>query len=181
MIRTALTAICLTAVTAFAAPVDAAQSPGELTVEIAPARKSVVLGESLDLTVTVTNTSDHASADLVVHLDITDPSSSSSVDPEDWTSTLTKPLGIVQAGATATVDWNIQPISPGTFSAYAVAISPASDAVVASNVLTVEVADQRSLDPGGILPVALGMPALVGALLLTRTLAAKRAARPAAA
>lgn len=181
MIRTTLAAVGLTAFTAFTAPVAAAPPPGDVTVEIAPASTSVVLGESLDLTVTVTNTSGDASADLVVHLDITDPSSASSVDPEDWTSTLTKPLGVVRAGETATVDWNIQPISPGTFSAYAVAISLGLDDIVVSNVSTVEVADQRSLDPGGILPVAIGMSALVGALLLTRTHAAKRTERPVAA
>lgn len=181
MIRTALAAIGLTTLTAFAAPVTAARATADLTVEIAPASESVVLGNSLDLTIAVTNISDHASADLVIHLDITDPTSSSSVDPEDWTSTLTKPLGVVQPGDTATVDWSIQPISPGTFSAYAVAISPDTTDLAASNVLTVDVADQRSLNPGGILPVAIGMPALVGALLLTRSLAAKRATRPAAA
>jgi hypothetical protein len=181
MIRTALAGLGLAALAAFAAPVHAAPPPSNITVEITPASKAVVLGDSLHLTVTVTNTSDQPTADLVIHLDITDPSSSSSVDPEDWTSILSKPVGVILPGDTGTVDWNIQPISPGTFSAYAVAISPDTADLVASNVLTVDVADQRSLNPGGILPVAIAMPALVGALLLTRALAARRAARPVAA
>lgn len=180
MIRTTLAAIGLATLASVAPPLHT-RAATELVAEITPARGSVVLGDSLDLTVTVTNGSDRPSADLVVHLDITDPSSSSSVDPEDWTSTLSKPLGIIEPGATSTTDWSIQPISPGTFSVYAVAISPDTTDLVASNVMSVDVADQRSLDPGGILPVAIGMPGLVGALLLARTLANRRATRPVAA
>lgn len=178
MIRTALAAISLTTLTALSTPVDAAPRVSGVTVEIAPVARSVTLGDSLGVTVTVTNASDQPSADIVIHLDITDPASSSSVDPEDWTSTLTKRLGVLQPGETRTVDWDIQPISPGTFSAYAVAISPDATDLAASNVLAIDVADQRSLDPGGILPVAIGMPALVGALLVARTLAMKRSSRP---
>ncbi|MEO6571146.1 MAG: BatD family protein [Ilumatobacteraceae bacterium] len=150
-----------------------------LTVRIEPANQSVVLGDSLQLEVTVTNTSAGPSVDLIAHLDITDPASSSSVDPEDWTSTLSKPIGVIGARGTGTANWTVQPISPGTFTVYAVVISRDNHDLTASNVLTVDVADQRSLNPGGILPVALGMPALVGALLLARIHVGKRNSRPA--
>lgn len=180
MIGPALVAVGLTALFASAAPIDADQPVDALAVVIEPTSQAVVLGDGIGLTVSVTNTSDRPSADLVVHLDITDPSSSSSVDPEDWTSTLSRPLGVLEPGATGTVDWTIRPISPGTFSVYAVAISSDTTDLTASGILTVDVADQRSLNPGGILPVAIGMPVLVGALLIARMLAARRATGPVA-
>jgi hypothetical protein len=176
MIRIAVLAGALLIATS---PVSASASPtvDDVVVSIEPANRSVVLGESLDLTVTVSNRGGEPSADLVVHLDITDPERTTSVDPEDWTSTLTQPIGVIAPGASVSVDWTIQPISPGVFSAYAVAISRDPAQVAVSNVLTVDVADQRTLDPGGILPIAAGMPALIGGLLLARTLTTRRSGR----
>jgi hypothetical protein len=153
MIRTMLLAVVLVmsispAGTADAAPHGRGRDGRDRT------DSSVVLGDDLDPTVTVSNTTDRRSVDLIAHLDITDPASSSSVDR------------------------TIQPISPGAFSVYAVALGRDTGDVAASGVLTVLVADRRSLDPGGILPVALAMPLLVGGLLVARTMATKRAARP---
>lgn len=145
-----------------------------VTVRIEPTTSSLTLGENLDLRISVTNNGARPSPPLVIHLDITDPDRSTSVDPEDWTPTLSKVVGVVAPGDTVTVDWNIQPISSGTFAAYAVALSPGIDDLATSNVLQVAVADQRTLNPGGILFVALGAPALVGALLLLQVQLARR-------
>lgn len=147
---------------------------GSVTVRIEPTAASIKLGESLDLQVTVTNHGETPSPPLVLHLDITDPDRSTSVDPEDWTSTLSKKVGVVAPGDSATLDWRIQPISGGTFATYAVVISPGVDDLASSNVAQVDVAEQRSLDPGGILAVAAGTPAVVGALLLLQLRLARR-------
>ena len=122
-----------------------------VSVAVAPATGDVILGESLDITVEVTNRGVDALDGLVVHIDITSLDDAGSVDPEDWTSTLSKPVGALAADGTATVDWRIQPISAGTFSLYAVVLAPGDDTVAASNVLRVSVDDRRSLDPNGIL------------------------------
>ncbi len=148
-----------------------------VTVIVDPPSSSVVLGEAIDLSVAVTNGGPAASPPLVVHIDITKPDQATSVDPEDWTSTLSKPIGVLEPGQTVVVDWNIQPISAGTFATYAVALAPGVDNIAASNVAEVRVADQRSLNPGGILPVAIGAPALVGGLLLAQMYFARRGRR----
>jgi len=164
-----------------AAPLPLAQSSGVSTLPdtvvltIDPMESDVILGENMDLVVSVTNTGVDETPPLVIHIDITKTDQATSVDPEDWTPTLSKPVGPVQPGRTVTVDWNIQPISSGTFATYAVALAPGLDTVAPSNVLEVRVADQRSLNPGGILPVALAAPAAVGALLLIQLRSARRA------
>lgn len=151
-----------------------AAGPDQARVVVEPSSADVVLGESLDLTVTVTNPGPDATRPMVVHLDVTDPEQATSVDPEDWTSTLSKPVAALEPGATTTVDWTLQPISGGTFSVYAVVLAPGSGSLGASGVTTVVVADQRSLNPDGVLPVALGVPAVVGALWLANLRRSRR-------
>jgi len=141
---------------------------GDVTLTLAPASNPVVLGEAFDVRVTVTNTGSDPTPSLVIHVDVTDPTSAKSVDPEDWTSTLSKTIGVVGPGESTTLEWHLQPISPGDFSLYAVALSADAHDAVTSNVATVGVIDHRSLNPGGILPVAIGVPALLGFLLLIR-------------
>lgn len=153
------------------------QTDEGISVVIEADTTSVVLGEHLDLTITVVNFADGPTDPLALHLDITDPAQASSVDPEDWTSTLTKSVGVVESGGTMTATWTIQPISGGTFTVYAVALSPVSDTITVSNAVSVDVEDQRSLNPGGILPVALGAPAVIGALLLIQLRSSRRYGR----
>jgi hypothetical protein len=145
-----------------------------IVVRIEPTSSAITLGGNLDLRVTLTNTGARSSPPLIVHLDVTDPDRSTSVDPEDWTSTLSKPVAPIAGGDTVTVAWNIQPISSGTFTVYAVALAPDAQDLATSNVLRVDVADQRTLNPDGILFVAIGAPALVGALLLLQLRLARR-------
>ena len=156
--------ICIGAVGSHAA----AQSLDEVLVEVTPVTADVALGATIDLTVTVTNTSAEARNDLIAHIDITSPERDGSVDPEDWTATLSQFVGPLEAGASATIGWSIQPISPGTFLVYAVALAPDAPDVAGSNVLTVSVEDQRSLNPQGVLPVVIIVPAAVGALFVWR-------------
>jgi len=170
---------CALNVTGLAVPsAQAGDIVDTVTVSIEPKASSINLGENLGLRITVTNNGTRPSPPLVVHLDITNPDRSTSVDPEDWTPTLSKPVGVVAAGDTANVEWIIQPISSGHFATYAVALSPGIDNVATSNVLQVAVTDQRTLNPGGILVVAIGAPALVGALLLLQVRLARRRGFP---
>lgn len=162
----AVSTLLIVVVAGSAAAATPAQIGDTVVVTVDPTTSSVVLGDSLDLVVTVTNTGTAPTPPLVVHIDITDPSESTSVDPEDWTPTLSKRIGEVAPGDTITVGWTVQPISGGTFAVYGVALSPGVETISASNVLEVTVADQRSLNPGGILPVAIAVPSLIGVLLL---------------
>jgi uncharacterized membrane protein len=173
--RALLLAVSLVCLALLGTPSASADSiDGTIEVRLDPATTSIKLGDKIELRITVTNTGTAASPPLVVHLDVTNPRLSVSVDPEDWTSTLSKPIGSVDPGGRARVDWRIQPTSSGDFSAYAVALSPGADNLATSNVLRIDVAHRRILDPGGILGVVLAMPALVGALLLVQLRLSRR-------
>ena len=151
-----------------------AQSLDGIDVEIEPSQVDVLLGESIDFEVTITNRTDTDTPPLVVHIDVTNPSRASSVDPEDWTETLSKSVGVVEPGRAKVVSWNAQPISGGQFVLYAVALTPGATNVASSNVLAINVTERRSLNPEGILPVSIGGPVLVGGLWLAQTRLARR-------
>jgi hypothetical protein len=157
--------------------------PLEVVVEIEPASSSVTLGDTVDLLVTVSNRGPEATQPLTVHIDILAPDRSSSVDPEDWTSTLNRELGVVAPGGTAQMHWTVQPISAGTFVAYAVALPitlPMSGGdLSASKGAEVVVVDRRSLNPGNIVPLAVAAPVLVGGLLGFQLRRARRSPPPA--
>jgi hypothetical protein len=147
----------------------AAQQADEIEVIIEPGAVQVEVGVEVDLTVGVTNTGATASPALALHIDITSPTRSGSVDPEDWSSRLTLHVGVLDAGQTVSFDWTIKPISSGNFTLYAVALPESGDPEVwPSNGVRVDVDQRRTLNPEGILPVAIGAPIVIGVLLLTR-------------
>ena len=147
---------------------------GPISVRIDPPDATVKLGETLPLRVTVANKGADQLPELVIHLDVTDPTKSTSVDPEDWTSTLSKKVAPIAPGGSGVVEWNVQPISDGEFAAYAVALSPDRHSIAASNAASIHVTHQQTLNPHGILAVALGVPALLGALLLLQRSMSRR-------
>lgn len=155
-------------------PAAASSLDESISISIEGSESSVPLGGDLELGIMLTNHGTEASPPLIVHLDITEPASTSSVDPEDWTSTLSKQVGVIDAGGVVVVDWSLQPIASGDFVIYAVVISPGVDALASSNLTPVTVVSQRSLNPGGILPVAIGAPSFVALLLVVQMRYARR-------
>jgi hypothetical protein len=49
-----------------------------------------------------------------------------------------------------------------------VALAPGSDTVAVSNAVRIEVARQRTINPGNFLAVAVGVPVVIGVLLLVQ-------------
>lgn len=145
-----------------------------VTVAVEEASDPILLGDTIDLVITVTNNGPVTTESLVLHIDITDLGRDGSVDPEDWTSTLSKPVGELGPGESRRVDWRLQPISGGSFTLYAVALAVGVDDLASSNVVTIDVTDQRSLNPNGILPAAIGVPTAIGALLVVQLRRSRR-------
>ncbi|MDH3500660.1 MAG: hypothetical protein OEM97_11090, partial [Acidimicrobiia bacterium] len=110
-----------------------AQDDRGLVVVVSPPTVETTLGSTVDIEVAVTNHGTTTVDEFVVHVDITDPGLEGSVDPEDWTATLTLPGGSLGPGETLVQTWPLQPISGGRFTLYAVALTPGSAAVASSN------------------------------------------------
>jgi hypothetical protein len=90
------------------------------------------------------------------------------VDPEDWSPQRTQYLDGLAPGASAKHSWRVNAILDGDFMVYMVAIPApagreATSQPVASSGIHLTVTPFTRLNPGGVLPYAIGGPALVAA------------------
>ena len=144
----------------------------QLIVEVTPTQVSTSVGTSFEVTVSLDNLAAELTPKLGIHIDITDPRESGSVDPEDWAPTLTYSIGPIGPGNQVTQSWTLAPIQGGDFVLYAVAldmdagVEPSTLAV--SNGVPIHVEERRSFNPQGVLPLAIAMPAVIGLALVWR-------------
>jgi peptidoglycan hydrolase-like protein with peptidoglycan-binding domain len=122
------------------------------------------LGKRFAFRSTVVNTGPGEARGLVAHLNVASLRPGVYVDPEDWSTSRTRYLDPIPAGGRATVRWSLQAVNAGSFAVY-VAVLPARAAgrpPTVGRTVQVTVAERRTLDAGGILPLALGVPAVLG-------------------
>jgi hypothetical protein len=169
--------VALLAVSVLAWVQVAAAAPGE-TVSVNRARISTDLGHKFTFRSTIVNGGHAAAHGLIAHLNIVGLDPSVYVDPEDWSSHRTIYLDTLPAGGSKTITWHLQAVSAGKFDVYvavfsrrAIATAPTTGAAI-----RVAVADRRTLNSGGIVPLALGVPAFLG--LLAFSVRVKRRRRP---
>ena len=145
---------------------------GSLVVTVTPEQLSTSVGQPASVTITLANESAEPTGDLAVHIDITDPRGTNSVDPEDWTPELTLFREALLPGEQVTESWTVTPIQGGDFVLYAVAIN-ANGGIEAgmlsvSNGVPIHVEEKRSFNPQGVLPLSVAMPTLLGVALVWR-------------
>jgi hypothetical protein len=151
-----------------AAPANAA--PGGVGVRLDRHRADLSLGDTFHFSSTLTNTGARATPDLVAHLNIVGLDPGIYVDPEDWSSRRTRYLGPLGRGHSATLRWSVKAVTGGSLAVYVVVLERRPDGSVApapiapARPVAVHVTERRTLDSGGILPLVLGVPAIVGAI-----------------
>jgi hypothetical protein len=136
------------------------------TVDVDRTAVSTTLGRSFVFRSTVANHGTAPARGLVAHLNVLSLRDGVYVDPEDWSSNRTRYLAPLAPGGTTTLNWKLQAVNTGSFGVY-VAVLPSSGAAIApptSRMVHVIVADRSTIDSGGILPLALGVPALLSAV-----------------
>lgn len=164
-------AMIVALVMAALAPASAATS--QVSVRVDPRTVSTGVGQRFTLTSTVRNDSDRPVSSLVAHLNVLGLDPDVYVDPEDWSSQRTVYLNPLPAHAATRLTWTVQAVNSGRLVIYvAVTATQGTDAVTASNALRLAVAPQRTVEAGGILPLAVAMPTAV--LLLTGFTARRR-------
>jgi hypothetical protein len=160
----ALAAAAVAACLAVAAPAGAAVDA--VTVQVDRTNVATRLGEKFTFTSTITNTSPSPSPPLIAHLNVLSLRNGVYVDPEDWSSQRTWYLGTLAAGASRTITWRVQAVNTGSFATYVAVL--AQDAPTAAPVtgpaVELRVAGRRTINSDGILPLALGVPILLGLL-----------------
>jgi hypothetical protein len=126
------------------------------------------LGQRFTFHSRIENRGSTSARDLVAHLNVVDLTGHTYVDPEDWSSRRTRYLRPIPPGGSAALSWPMNAVNAGTIGLY-VAVLPRSGAPVrptTSSALRLHVEDRRTLNSGGVLPLALGLPAALGLLAL---------------
>jgi len=146
----------------------AARAASAVTVTIDRTSVSTRIGHTFVFHSTIANRGAAPARRLVAHLNIVDLSGNVYVDPEDWSSHRTRYLQPIPAGGSTTMAWKLNAVNAGTIGVY-VAVLPRSGAPVRPTTgptVHVSIRERRTLNSGGILPLALGIPSLIGAAAL---------------
>ncbi len=142
-------------------------APG-LSATVDRAQISTQLGRSFEFRSTITNSGPNAASGLVAHLSVLSVREEPYVDPEDWSPQRVVFLDPIAAGGSRTLRWRMTAVDAGAFGVYVTVLSKDRSAAPAPNTPTIalRVSQRRTLNSGGILPLAIAVPALLGALAI---------------
>jgi len=150
------------------APTATAAGVENVAVTVAPEDIATTLGGKFSFTSTITNDGETVATGLIAHLNVLSLKDGTYVDPEDWSSNRTRYLAPVAPGESVSITWRMQAVNDGDFGIY-VAVLPESGAPVppvTGPTIRLDVAERRTLNAGGIVPLVLGIPAALGILAL---------------
>jgi hypothetical protein len=137
---------------------------------------STSIGHDFTFSTRVDNKGSTSTPPLVAHLNVLSLRPGVYVDPEDWSSRRTVFLGPVPGRGSRSITWKVKAVNSGDIGIY-VAVLPQSGAAeppVTSETIHVRIAQRRTLNSGGILPLAAGIPALLAALAVGVRFSRKR-------
>jgi ABC-2 type transport system permease protein len=148
-------------------PAYAFQGEQDLTISIDGDYQLVKTGDTVEFNTVVTNNGSQASPALIVAMNIINLDASGDVvDPEDWSPQRTQYMQSLAPGESITQGWIVNTILEGDYMVYMVLVpGPASAETtshpVASPGIHLSVAPFTRLNPGGVLPFAIGGPILL--------------------
>ena len=154
---------------------QAPEQPADARVAIAidATYKIVKTGDRILYTTVVTNNGPVESRSLVVAMNIINLNAAGDiVDPEDWSPQRTQYIDSIPAGQSKTLSWRVNAILDGNYLVYMVLVpepqgKEATSSPVASSGLHLTVTPFTKLNPGGVLPYAVGGPVvLLGGMVL---------------
>lgn len=158
MTARSLAAVILAAMLAPPAALGA-EAPPDITVDRTSV--SVRLGTPFAFTSTL-SAGAAETGPLVAHLNVVSLDPSEYVDPEDWSTHRTRYLGSVAPGTSRSIQWSVKAVSSGPIAIYVTAVPAGGSGTIAVGpALHVQVGDRRTLNSGGVVPLALAVPAVL--------------------
>jgi hypothetical protein len=152
--------------------VTAPAASAQVDVSVSRTEVSTRLGDDFGFSTEIKNRGTEPLAGLVAHLNVVGLSSGIYVDPEDWSEERTKKVPTLGPGESTSISWSVTAVTGGRAAIYVVVLpdDPGRARPASSPAMDVRIAEAKNLNSDGVLPLALGVPALLGML----TLAARR-------
>jgi hypothetical protein len=163
--------VLLTAPAVTSSPAEGKTLPPAVVVSLDRQEVSTRLGESFEFTSTIANPGSRELSGLVAHLNIVGLSENIYVDPEDWSDERTRHLPVIGPGESTNISWGVKAVTGGEAAIYVVALpgkkpSSTPEGLAVSPALDVHITERRTINSGGVLWLALGIPALLGVATL---------------
>lgn len=157
----------------------ASAAAGSLEISLAPAPTNPAqpqMGDQLRFVSTVRNAGTEPARGVVVWIGLVevDPGHEQPVDLEDWSAHKAEMRATLEPGEQMTVDWPMRLIQAGDYRVVISAVERTAKHIATSPFADFHVRRKPVVESRRILPVAFGMPLLIGALLVWRLRRAKR-------
>jgi len=167
-LRAFATALLAAAAALPASAVAATDAGSGLSATVDRAQISTQLGRGFAFHSTITNAGPQTARGLVAHLSVLSVREEPYVDPEDWSPQRVVFLDPIPAGGSRSLRWQMTAVNAGTFGVYVTVLRKDAGEAPTPNTPTIDlrVTERRVLNSGGILPLALAIPALLGALTI---------------
>jgi hypothetical protein len=126
---------------------------------------SGIAGDYVTVQGQITNTGTSSLSDVTTYLSLVDNQNKLPVDLEDWSAEKGLFIGTIDGGAALPLNWKIHFVKAGNYSLIIVAEAASSQVPQVSTVTHFNVAPKKNLNPGQVLPVALGTPIIILCLM----------------
>lgn len=138
-----------------------------LELETATKTISGTAGQYVKLHARIANISNAPVKDAVAYVSLVDitKGQQAPVDLEDWSAHRAITISSLAPGQSRHVSWSLRLVKGGNYTVYANAIGRGSTRASVGQEVPLFVKTKQNLNPGGVLPVALGVPLLTGAAL----------------
>lgn len=129
------------------------------------------VGDHFTLRSTITASGDMPTRPMMAHLNVASLTGAVYVDPEDWSPSRSKQVPELQPGQSVTLTWDLQAVNSGTFDIYVVLLpngtaDKGDGPLVVTSPIYATVSGKQTPNPGGALPVVVGIPAVLGLALV---------------
>jgi hypothetical protein len=147
-----------------APPSQASGNPsGNVSVLITTSTQLIsTAGQFVAVRANITNLSSNQSVSGIAYISIVDLANNVPIDLEDWSAQKGIYIDSIPPGRTVTSEWSIRLVTSGSYTVD-VLFGRSGDLVppASSQRISLEVAPRVNLNPGNVLPVAFGVPALL--------------------
>jgi len=166
MKQTFITACVGVASLLFAFVVHAQATLPSLSIQILSQNTlSGVAGDFVTVQGQITNTGTTTLSDTITYLSLVDTGTKLPVDLEDWSAEKGLYIGSIDAKQALPLSWKIHFVKAGTYALIIVAEVGNGEMPQVSMITHFNVSPKKNLNPGQVLPVALGVPIILLVIL----------------
>lgn len=123
-------------------------------------------GDFATVNAQISNSGSQPLNDITTYISLVDESNKMPVDLEDWSAERGLYIGTIDSGQTLPLNWKIHFVKAGKYSLIIVAETAGQEFPQVSGIVHFTVKPKLNLNPGQVLPVALGTPIVVLFIML---------------